>query len=455
MSSQDGAGSPARLIEAVRQAGVVGQGGAGFPTHVKYAAQAGTVIANGCECEPLLYTDQHLAQTHAGEIVRAMVAVMAAVGASRGVVALKAKHAAAARALEGPAAAAGLELARLEDFYPAGDEHILVREITGRSIPPLGLPREADALVSNVGTLIAVSQALDGRPVTRKTLTVTGEVARPGVIEAPLGTSLAECLDHCGGASIPDPVFLLGGPMMGRFLADRAALEQAVVTKTSGGLIVLPRDSHLHQAASLSPRTMHRRAATACIQCRYCTDLCPRYLVGHSFETHRVMRAFAAGPVEGVAGPETEQALLCSECGLCEMFSCPMGLSPRRINALIKARFRELGLRHQGPRELRPEQADLRAYRKVPTARLAARIGITGYLGLHPEFQGSCEPRRVRIPLSQHIGVPAMATVAAGAQVEAGERIGQCPEGSLGAHVHASIRGVVVAAGDSIIIEGA
>ncbi|PKN07587.1 MAG: propanediol utilization protein [Deltaproteobacteria bacterium HGW-Deltaproteobacteria-8] len=452
MSSLSGSADAKVLLDAVRRAGVVGQGGAGFPTHVKFETRAGTVIANGCECEPLLYTDQHLMCAHAGQIVRALCAVMAAVGASRGVVALKSKHVEAARALTGPAAAAGVELVLLGDFYPAGDEHILVHEITGRTIPPLGLPREVDALVSNVGTLVSVSQALDGLPVIRKTLTVTGEVARPGVIEAPLGTSLAECLDFCGGSGIPDPVFLVGGPMMGRFLENRAALEQAVVTKTTGGLIALPRDSFLHQAATLSPQVMRRRAATACIQCRFCTDLCPRYLVGHGFETHRAMRAFAAG---ADAGPETEQALLCSECGLCEMFSCPMGLSPRRINALLKARFRELGQRHQGPREVHPEQSDLRPFRKVPTARLAARIGIGAYLGIHPEFLGACSPKRVRIPLSQHIGAPALAKVSVGTQVEPGDLIGECPEGSLGAHVHASIRGVVVETGTFVVIEGA
>jgi Na+-translocating ferredoxin:NAD+ oxidoreductase RnfC subunit len=451
MSSLSGSADAKVLIDAVRRAGVVGQGGAGFPTHVKFGARAGLVIANGCECEPLLYTDQHQMLVHAGQIVRALRAVMAAVGASRGVVALKSKHAEAARARKGPAAAAGVELVLLEDFYPAGDEHILVHEITGRTIPPLGLPREVDALVSNVGTLVSVSQALDGQPVIRKTLTVTGEVARPGVIEAPLGTSLAECLGFCGGAGIPDPVYLVGGPMMGRFLEDRPALERAVVTKTTGGLIVLPRDSFLHQAATLTPQVMRRRAATACIQCRYCTDLCPRYLVGHGFEPHRVMRAFAAG---ADAGPETEQALLCSECGLCEMFSCPMGLSPRRINALLKARFRELGQRHQGPREVHPEQSALRSFRKVPTARLAARIGIGGYLGIHPGFLGGYSPKRVRIPLSQHIGVPATPKVSAGSKVEPGDLIGECPEGALGANIHASIRGVVVETGNSVVIEG-
>jgi len=442
------------LQGAVRRAGVVGEGGAGFPAHVKYDTRVGVVIANGCECEPLLYTDQHLMRTRAGEITRALREVMAAVGAERGVVAIKAKYADAARALEGPCSGAGLELALLDNFYPAGDEHILVHEVTGRTIPPLGLPKDVDALVANVGTLASVSSALDGQAVTHKTLTVTGEVARPCVLEAPLGASLAGILEFCGGPATGDPVFLLGGPMMGRFLEDRRALAEAVVTKATGGLIVLPRGHFLHEAATLTPEIMRRRAATACIQCRYCTDLCPRYLVGHSFETHRVMKAFGAG-IAPDSARGAEQALLCCECGVCELFSCPMRLSPRRINALFKAAFRERGVGYQGPREVRPAQAALRPYRKIPASRLASKIGLAPYMDIHPEFAGRFTPGEVRIPLRQHIGAPAVAVVAPGDKVAVGDVVGEIPEGALGARIHASIGGVVTETGASVVVKGA
>ena len=178
---------------AVRQAGVVGEGGAGFPAHVKYAASVDTVIANGCECEPLLYTDQHLMRPRP-DIVRAL----SARDGGRGSRARRGGHQGQVPAMcrgrpsPRPCAKAGLELARLDNFYPAGDEHILVHEVTGRTIPPLGLPKAVDALVANVGTLVSVARAMDGVPVTRKVVTVTGEVARPAVLEAPIGTPLAE-----------------------------------------------------------------------------------------------------------------------------------------------------------------------------------------------------------------------------------------------------------------------
>jgi Na+-translocating ferredoxin:NAD+ oxidoreductase RnfC subunit len=452
MSSGNSALDAESLIGAVRRAGVVGEGGAGFPAHVKYGAQVSLVIANGCECEPLLYSDQRIMTERAADVVRGLKAVMGAVGAVRGVVAIKAKYRVVASALEAPVAGAGLEIARLDNFYPAGDEQILVHEITGRGIPPLGLPKDVDALVANVGTLASVSRALEGLSVTRKTLTVTGEVARPAVLDVPIGVSLGACLERCGGSTVADPIFLLGGPMMGRFVEDARTLAQTPVTKTSGGLIVLPRGHFLHQAATLSPEVMRKRAATACIQCRYCTDLCPRHLVGHAFETHKVMRAFAFGADDSEAA---QQAWLCSECGVCELFSCPMRLSPRRINAQLKASFRAKGQSYQGPCEIREAQRELRQHRKVPSSRLAQKTDIAKYLDIHPEFLAPCDFDEARIPLRQHIGAPATPVVRVGDRVEVGDLLGEIPEGALGARVHASIRGVVTEVDASVVVKGA
>ena len=440
------------FIAAVRGAGVIGQGGAGFPAHVKYAAPVDTVIANGCECEPLLFSDQHVMTREAVGVVRGMAAVMAAVGATRGVVAIKAKYAAAAAALEAAMAGSGLELARLDNFYPAGDEQVLVHEITGRTVPPLGLPREVGALVANVGTLRAVNDALDGRPVTHRIVTITGEVTRPAVLRVPLGTPVAALIEHCGPVTCPDPVVILGGPMMGRFVDDAAALAAARIAKTCGGVIVLPRGHYLHQAAMMPVELIQKRARAACIQCRYCTDQCPRFLIGHGFETHKVMRAFS-GVADAAQG--ALQAAMCVECGVCELFSCPMQLSPRRINQLFKARLRREGLTYEGPRTVYAAQSALRPFRKVPTARLAIKIGIGPYMDLHPQYAGEPPVLAVEIPLGQHIGAPARAVVRVGDAVGCGDLIGEIPDGALGARVHASIAGVVTAVGATVAIKGA
>ncbi len=438
------------LLRLIREAGVVGEGGAGFPAHVKFDAQVGTVIANGCECEPLLYSDQHVMSGHAPEIVRALKAVMAAMGAQRGILAIKRKYTGVAAKMEAAIAGTGLELAQLDNFYPAGDEHVLVHELLGRAIPPLGLPRDVGAVVSNVATLYSVSRAMDGAPVTHRVVTVTGAVARPGIVQVPIGTAVAECVGHCGGPTAADPVYLLGGPMMGRFVDDPARMQQEVITKTGGGVIVLPRGHYLHQMATLSVHAMQRQAAAACIQCRYCTDLCPRHNIGHGFETHRVMRAFGGG-VDTAMG--ALQASMCSECGVCELFACPMRLSPRRINAMFKAKFKEEGLRYEGPREIVDAQSILNAFRKVPTARLAIKLDIAQYMDLKPRDAGELHPLSVEVPLHQHTGAAALSRVRVGDTVKPGDVIGEIPEGALGARVHAPIGGVVTRVDERVGIE--
>lgn len=438
------------LLQRIRDAGVVGQGGAGFPAHVKFAAAVETVIANGCECEPLLFSDQVLMERHAEEIVEALEAVTAAVGARRGIIAIKRKYTAAGERFAPLLAGRPLELARLENFYPAGDEHVLVHEILGRAIPPLGLPRDVGAVVSNVGTLFSIRRAMEGIPVTRRWVTVTGEVRRPAVLEVPIGTAVEECIAACGGPAVPDPVLVIGGPMMGRFADAPDAARREVVTKTTGGVLLLPRGHFLHRMATLSVRDMQKQAAAACIQCRYCTDLCPRHNIGHRFETHRVMRAFGGGV--GTA-PGTLQAFLCSECGVCELFACPMRLSPRRINALFKARFREQQIAYEGPREIVPAQSVLNQHRKIPVTRLAIKLDILKYLEIHPEVGETLRPAQVTIPLQQHAGAPAVACVRPGERVTEGQPIGEIPEGKLGARVHASIAGEVIRVDTAVTIQ--
>jgi len=440
------------FITAVRDAGIVGEGGAGFPAHVKYAASADTVIANGCECEPLLHTDLHHMAHHAQEIARALAGLASVTGAQRGIFALKSKQRALIPLVREACGMFGLEMALLEDFYPAGDEQILVRELTGRSVPPLGIPLHVGCIVANVGTLVAVDAAVQhGRPVTHKSLTVTGEVQRPGIVRAPLGVAMGECLAAAGGSLVKDAVFILGGPMMGRVIVGEEALGQEVVTKTSGGLIVLPRGHPLHLNAVQTAESMRRRAAAACIQCRTCSDLCPRMLIGHPFETHKVMRAFGSGAeTESEAG---KLAHLCCECGVCEHYACPMQLSPRRINQAVKAALRAANAAYDGSRELREELGAWRALRKIPVQRLAARLGIARYMHLETPDLGEPVPATVRIPLRQHIGAPAEALIKPGDRVRAGQRIGGIPEKGLGASIHASVDGTVTAVDSAVTIK--
>jgi Na+-translocating ferredoxin:NAD+ oxidoreductase RnfC subunit len=147
--------------------------------------------------------------------------------------------------------------------------------------------------------------------------------------------------------------------------------------------------------------------------------------------------------------PIAKEALLCSECGICEKFACPMGISPREVNALLKKELMGAGMKWEyDGHPLTPSR--FREERRIPTSRLVKRLGLAGYEA-HPPFAGDFEPAEVRIPLRQHIGAPAVAVVSAGQSVKVGDVIGEIPENAMGARVHASINGVVTAVENGMV----
>jgi Na+-translocating ferredoxin:NAD+ oxidoreductase RnfC subunit len=431
------------LVEAVRLAGVVGSGGAGFPTHVKLQAKGiDTYLVNGAECEPLLEGDRHLMATWAMELVSAADTVAEVLGA-KPVFALKEKYSDAAAALR----KAGATVATSRDYYPLGDEVILIWEALGRIVPEGRLPLDVGVVVNNVETVFNVYEALQGRPVTHTFVASGGAVARPGLFRAPLGASAAEILKASGGVTIPDPVYVDGGPMMGRYSDD----VDFPVTKTTKAVLALPRDSLLARMELMPVKTMLKQARVSCCQCNQCTLACSRYLVGIGIEPHKVMRAMA---FEGTRNRGVLQmALLCSECNLCSaLHACPMGLSPRRVNQQLKRFFREEGLRPEFPkRDLSPHP--LRDYRLVPSSRLKSRLGLERY-----DRDVTCceelEVSKVLIPLRQHAGEAALPLVAEGVRVVEGDCIATPREGALGSRIHASIEGVVKSVDyDRIVLE--
>lgn len=188
---------------------------------------------------------------------------------------------------------------------------------------------------------------------------------------------------------------------------------------------------------------MARQAATACLQCRACTDLCPRHLLGHNVQPHMIMRTIWRQ--KSITDPaEFERAFgsaaNCSSCGTCEMFSCPMGLSPRKMNDYAKGLLRERGI--QPEKNQHPQASDMLEHRRIPTGRLIARLGLDEYVfhGLPELFE--VEPEEVFIPLSQHIGKPAVPVVTAGDAVKKDDLIAGSAEG-LSANIHTGFDGVV------------
>ncbi|WP_371360891.1 4Fe-4S dicluster domain-containing protein [Sporomusa malonica] len=422
------------IVTNVKTAGVVGAGGAGFPTHVKLAAKADIYIVNAAECEPMLRTDQQLAARYPELLLQGLTQAMEATGAKEGIIALKAKYQAAIKALE-PLLPPQIRIEILRDIYPAGDEVITIWLTTGRRVPPGGIPLHIGVVVNNVQTLINVAKAMQGEAVTTKTLTVTGAVKSPVTVTVPIGTAMAEVLALAGGATCAQPAYIDGGPMMGKVMTDLAG----PVTKTTGGLIVLPADHLLIKSKQQSVKSVLQIAKTVCEQCCYCTELCPRHIIGHELPPHLIVRCVN---YNAVGNPQIlRSALTCSECGVCEAYSCPVGISPMRVNMALKAEFRAQNLRYQG----QLGQADPMAeHRLIPSARLVSRLNLQPWYPpdapLQPEVY---QPQQVTIPLRQHIGAPSVPVVKEGDGVTTGQLIAELPAGALGAPVHASITGIV------------
>lgn len=434
------------LLDAIREAGIVGAGGAGFPTHVKLKAKAEWFIVNAAECEPLIETDKYLCRTYADRIVAAAVIVAGHLQAEHTVIALKKKYRAEIDALRAAIdkAGAAIEICEMGVFYPAGDEQTMVQFVTGKTVPERGLPLDVGAVVDNVGTLLGIYDAMtEGKSVSSKYLSVVGEVREAIMIHTPIGTPITQCIE-AAKPHLTDYAVIVGGPMMSRVLSDRGAIRNAVVTKTTGNLIVLPRDHYLITRAGRPMERIRAQARTACIQCRMCTDLCPRYQIGHQIRPHMVMRNLYR---EQTISSNEEflrafgDAANCCSCGVCEMFACPMGLSPRKVNEYMKGAQRERGL--QPERNMKPEARPELDMRRIPTERLIARLGLSAYSGLHAHTCIELSPDEVFVPFAQHIGKPAQPVCKAGDAVNKGDLIAQAAEGALSANIHAGITGVI------------
>ncbi|MBI5478063.1 MAG: SLBB domain-containing protein [Deltaproteobacteria bacterium] len=435
------------IAQLVREAGIVGAGGAGFPTHVKFGAKADTVIANGAECEPLLRCDKAVLQDRAEAVLQGLTVLADATAAKRLVLALKGHHRDLVRHVRGVAGrvAPAVEIFELHNYYPAGDEQQLVHDVTGRVVPEGGIPLQVGAVVSNVVTLTQVTDAVrHRRPVTRRPLTVAGAVRHTVTRELPIGAPMRLAVELAGGATVPAWRIIEGGPMMGRAVTD----PDEPISKRTSGVLVLPADHPLILRGTAPPAREVRLGRVVCCQCRMCTDLCPRYNLGHALEPHLVMRALGTEAIGSLAPTaHVTAAYLCCLCGVCEVYACPLMLSPRKVYVQFRQELAKAGQANPHRRtDCQPH--DFRNHRRVPLPRLVARLGLTEYLDVphtvdwtEPEVAGVC------LRLDQHTGAPARPVVAVGQRVRVGDLVGEIPEGKLGARYHASIDGVVTAVG--------
>lgn len=310
--------TPEAIVATVRDAGLVGQGGAAFPTHVKLtpnpAKPVDTLLVNGCECEPFLTADDRLMREAPAPIVAGALLAARAAGARQVVIGVEDNKPEALVALRAAAEGTGAAVKSVRTKYPQGGERQLVLSVLGRIVPTGGLPLDVGVVVVNVGTAAAIAAAvLRGRPLTHRVLTVTGPgVVRPANLLVPIGVSYREVLDFCGGLR-PEAVRVLsGGPMMGMAVGDLAT----PVTKGTSGITVL------------TAREVQKAAETACVRCGRCGEACPLNLVPTRLALASRHRDWP------LARRYHIQA--CIECGCCA-YVCPASIPLTQLIRMGKA----------------------------------------------------------------------------------------------------------------------
>lgn len=433
------------VVENIREAGIVGAGGAGFPTHVKVNCKAEIVIANGAECEPLIRVDQLLMQSYANKVVRGVECVMSATGALKGVICLKEHYYGAVSALEQVIEGKeNVSLHLMKSYYPAGDEQQMVFDVTGKVVPTGGLPLDVGAVVNNVSTFINIADAMEGKPVTDKYVTVNGEVSHPVTLKVPIGTPLRALVAAAGGPeNEEDYVLIIGGPAMGKLCTD----WNTPVIKTTGGVLVFKKDHPLITKKTPDTDAEIKLAKAVCCQCSMCTQMCPRNALGLVVEPHKAMRAAAMGQ-GGLLG-DPNGIFSCCDCGICSYYACNFGLSPSRMMQNMKAGLVQAG--YKPKKEVKRSPNPNISITRVPVKRFIARLGVSDYDVAAPLVDKDLPIKHVRIPLSQHIGAPSVPVMAVGDRVTKGTLIADIKEKSLGAKIHASIDGTIKTVTDQYI----
>lgn len=433
------------LQKLVQENGVVGAGGAGFPTYVKLDERANTILMNCAECEPLLKLHRQLLQQHAYEIMKTFSMIADTVNANEAIICIKKEYVPTIRALEQyidefPK----IRIHLLPSVYPMGDEVVMIYEATGKVVKPGGLPINEGVAVFNVETVYNIYRAVEqNHPVTDKVVSVVAEVSNPVTVRVPLGCTIAETVALAGVTTVKDPVYFVGGPMMGNIgKADQP------VTKTTNAILVLPKDHLLVQTKQAKASISMNRAASICCQCQMCTDLCPRHMLGHPIQPHLFMRAASNKDFQDM-NPFLN-TFFCVSCGVCELFACPQSLAPRSLMAEYKAGLRKAGIKPPQNPKVTPVQSS-RELRKVPEERLEARLGLSKYNVDAPLNDTVVPMKKVKVLMGQHIGAPAKPIVSKGDMVELGQMIGQ-PADGLSVGIHASISGKVAEVTGSYVI---
>lgn len=432
------------LKSLIKECGVAGAGGAGFPSYAKLSDKADTVILNCAECEPLFRLHRQLLRRYSFEIISTLDLIRETLGAQSFYVALKKGYASTAEAVERDIASYKYgKVKYLHEVYPAGDEVVLIYDATGRTVPAGGLPIDVGVIVYNVETVLNIYHALNGKKVTHKYVTVGGAVKNPQTYCVPIGTPLEKLVELSGGPTEEDTVLFNGGPMTGSI-----ATPTDTVKKTTNGVLVLPKDNPVIMQRKQNTGVLKRRAMSACCQCRMCTDMCPRHLLGYPIEPHRFMNG-----LKNDDATDTEAFLntqYCSQCGICEMIACKQGLNPRTLIGVARQTMQKNGLKRLEKLEAKPLME--RDLRRLTTARLRHKLDLEKYNNPSPLNEEEVKVDRLYVSLRQNIGVMSSVAVKEGQEIKRGELLAEAPENSLGLPIHSPVDGKILKITDETIV---
>ena len=317
--------TPQEIVNAVREAGIVGMGGAAFPTHVKLSPPEGKkikyVIINGAECEPYLTSDHREMLENPDEIIAGLKLTMKLFGLTEGYIAIETNKPDAIKVMTEHAKREKdfkIKVVAVKTKYPQGSEKHLIKAVTGLSVPSGKLPMDVGAMVNNIDSCAAIARAVfDGKPLTRRIVTVSGDaVANPKNFSVPIGTSFSQLIEACGGLKKPTSKLIMGGPMMGMALSS----ADAPVIKGSSALL------------AFSEEMVPERAEKSCLRCGKCVAGCPMNLLPNMLK-----EAVCANDLEKLS---KLNIMDCIQCGSCT-YVCPAEQNPLRYIRTGKTKIRE------------------------------------------------------------------------------------------------------------------
>ncbi len=418
------------FINLLRENGVVGGGGGSFPTYKKFSFNnLDTLIINGVECEPLLYSDYFLVKERFEEIIFTLQRLQEIFNFRDIFFTLKKKRLELADFLRKKDIEniKNLKFYLFEDIYPAGDEQIIIKAIKGITLPSFKLPGDYGIVVLNLQTLVFISEAIRGKPAIRRFVTVSGLVKNPLVFDVPIGTKIKDLIDISGGYLVDNPVIFAGGVMMGGIIGESFSIK-----KGTTGIIVIAGDSKLMVEKKTSADIFSKKARSVCDGCMECTLFCSRNLIGKKIRPHLIMR-YSEDYLSGRRSIPSE-VFNCSECGLCYVYSCPLGLSPRKV---IKS------LKEKSKRDVVEDfdESENFLFKIPPSYKIKKRLEIED---VKPNFHGVYNPSIISVDIKQSKGFSPKPIVKDGEFVLTGEKICKMSQNKLGVPLHSPVTGKIV-----------